>query len=407
MSGAHQTHVATRGGDEEVKLDIQTLLIVNAIVAVVCGFSFVVNTAMRRNDAPGRFWSVSFIGGMLAVICYGIWGGGTDPSWILVIGNTAYSLVTGMIWVGCRVYNGRKADVWFVVLGGFTVALTSALTGSSQGAWQGALALFPVVAVFSGLAGVEALRGRLLRNVNARILAGALWAVSVYYALRTVAFAIDGSTGSIFTTYFGPEETTLLITIFVLLGTISLSILQVERSGTQALGDLTVGVHSVVGLLSASSFAQQWHDWLERAALHGDRLEMVAIDIDSLPEMNTALGRNFGDEAIRSVANIVREHAPTSTLLGHPGAGRFVIVMVVANDLEAQKIAGQVRDALVDKPIDATQGLRATASFGVVDTDVFGYDMATLKAALDEATLLARTSGGNHIVVGRRPSVAV
>ncbi|GAA0991823.1 GGDEF domain-containing protein [Subtercola frigoramans] len=387
-------------------LDLQTLLIVNGVVVVLCGFSFVVNTAMRRNDAAGRLWSVSFIGGMLAVICYAIWGGGLQSSWILVIGNTAYTLVTGMIWAGCRVYNGRKPSVVLVGAGALIVAVTSVVTADSQGAWQGALALFPAVSLFSGLAAVESLRGRLLRNVNARILAAALWVVGFYYALRTIAFAIGGYRGEFFTTYLGPQQTTLLLTAFVILGTISLSILQVERAGTQALGDVTVGALSVVGLLSAASFAQQWQDWLERASFHGDRLEMVAVDIDSLPEMNTALGRNFGDGAITSVAHIVREHAPTSSLIGHPGAGRFVIVMVVSNDREAQKIASRVRDALVDKPIDETQGLRATASFGVVDTDVFGYDMLTLRDALDEATLSARSSGGNHIVVGRLPSIA-
>ncbi|MEA9986504.1 diguanylate cyclase [Subtercola sp. RTI3] len=260
--------------------------------------------------------------------------------------------------------------------------------------------LFPLVAVFGGLAGVECLRGRLRRNLNARIVAGSMIILAAFYAARTVVFAVSGPTSDLFVDYFSGQAATLLIIMFVVVNTISISILQAERTDTQALGDRTVGVNSVVGLLSASPFAQQWEDWLERAEFNGDRLEMVAVDIDSLPEMNTALGRDFGDDAITSVAQIVRHHAPTCTLIGHPGAGRFVIVMVVTGD-EARSVASDVRDALVDEPIDQSRGIRATASFGVVDTDVFGYDLATLSAALDSATLAARSAGGNHIVVGR------
>ncbi|MCU1481128.1 MAG: diguanylate cyclase [Subtercola sp.] len=389
-----------------MRLDLQTLLVFDGIVVVLCGFSFVLNTATRRNDLAGRLWSVSFIGAILSVICFGIWGGTTDASWILVIGNAAYSLVSGMIWSGCRAFNGRRPYIVVVALAAAAVAVASIVTAQSQGAWQGSLVLFPVIAVFSGLAGFEALRGRLLRNVNARILAGALWVIAIYYGLRTIAFALGGPQGELFVTYFGPEISTILVTAFVLLGTISLSILQVERAGASALGDLTIGTLSVVGLLSASAFAQQWQDWLERAAARSERLAMIAIDIDSLPEINTALGRTFGDGVILQVARVVRAVAPTGALLGHPGSGRFVIVMVVTNDYDAQKIAGRIRDALVDHPIDESQSLRATASFGVVSTDAFGYDMTVLSTALDELTQLTRAEGGNHIEVGHGPRAA-
>ena len=175
--------------------------------------------------------------------------------------------------------------------------------------------------------------------------------------------------------------------------------------GARALGDVTVGVHSVVGVLSAASFMQQWADWIERSSFHGERLAMVAMDVDNLPQMNMAFGRDFGDRAIRSVAQIIRHHAPTCSLLGHTGAGRFVIVAVVATANAAEQLAIKLQTALVDEPIDTEQSLRATASFGVVDTETFGYGLPVLRSALDAAASEARDEGGNRIVVGRRSPV--
>jgi diguanylate cyclase (GGDEF)-like protein len=382
-------------------LDQATLLIVSGLVVVLCGVSFIVNTAMRRNDASGRLWSISYIAGMLTALSFLVWGVSPHLWWVLAIGNTAYVISIGAIWSGARVFNGRKSYIWVALAGGGVIALLTGLEGPDGGIWTGSTGLFIGVAVFAGLGGAETMRSRMRRNLNARIISFCLWIVCAFYVLRSSIFVTLGPESPIFTTYFGSAITTVITIVLVLLGTISMSILQAERSGARALGDVTVGVHSVVGVLSAASFMQQWADWVERASFNGDRLAMIAMDVDNLPQMNTAFGRAFGDTAIRSVAQIVRHYAPTTSLLGHTGAGRFVIVVVTANANEAERLAIRLQTALVDEPIDPQQSLRATASFGVVDTDGFGYSLPALRRALDDATLTARDEGGNRIVVAK------
>ncbi|WP_382307740.1 GGDEF domain-containing protein [Herbiconiux sp. UC225_62] len=382
-------------------LDQATLLVVSGLIVILCGISFIVNTAMRRNDASGRLWSISYIAGMLTALSFLVWAVSPYLWWVLAIGNTAYIISIGAIWSGSRVFNGRSSYIWVVLAGGGVVALLTALQGPSGGIWTGSTGLFIGIAVFAGLGGAETMRSRMRRNLNARIISYCLWIVCAYYVLRSSIFVTLGPESQVFTTYFGSQITTVITIVLVLLGTISMSILQAERSGARALGDVTVGVHSVVGVLSAASFMQQWADWVERASFNGDRLAMIAMDVDNLPQMNTAFGRAFGDTAIRSVAQIVRHYSPTTSLLGHTGAGRFVIVVVTANANEAERLAIRLQTALVDEPIDPQQSLRATASFGVVDTDAFGYSLPALRRALDDATLTARDEGGNRIVVGR------
>ncbi len=383
-------------------LDITTLLLVAGLVIVLCGISFVLNTSMRRNDASGRLWSLSFLGGMLTALSFLVWNVAPDVWWVLAIGNTAYVISIAAIWSGARVFNGRRSLIWIGLASGAVTAVFTVIDGAGDpGVWTGAVPLFIGVAVFSGLSGAETMRSRMRRNLNARILSVCLWVVCAYYVMRTSVFITMGPESSIFQEYFGSAVTSVITILLVLLSAISMSILQAERSGARALGDVTVGVHSVVGVLSAASFMQQWADWVERASFNGDRLAMIAMDIDNLPQMNTAFGRTFGDTAIRSVAQIVRHYAPTSSLLGHTGAGRFVIVVVSPNAADAEQLAIRLQTALVDEPIDPQQSLRATASFGVVDTATFGYGLPVLRRALDDATLTARDEGGNRIVIGR------
>lgn len=386
-------------------LDITSLLLISGLIIILCGVSFILNTAMRRNDASGRLWSISFIAGMLTALSFSVWAVSPHLWWILAIGNTAYVLSVGAIWSGARVFNGRSSLIWVGLAASAVILVLTCIEGPDAGVWTGSTALFVGIAVFAGLGGAETMRSRMRRNLNARILSFCLWIVAAYYVLRASIFVTMGPESVVFQTYFSTQITTIITILLVLLGTISMSILQAERSGARALGDVTVGVHSVVGVLSAASFMQQWADWVERSSFHGDRLAMIAMDVDNLPQMNTAFGRTFGDTAIRSVAQIVRHHAPTCGLLGHTGAGRFVIVSVVGAAEEAEELAIRLQTALVDEPIDPEQSLRATASFGVVDTDSFGYSLPALRRALDIATQAARDEGGNRIVVGR-PQVA-
>lgn len=383
-----------------MKVDLPSVLLVSGLVIVLCGLIFVLNTAMRRNDASGRVWSLGFLSGMLSAICYSMWAVTPGYWWINAIANGTYLLSIAAIWSGSRLFNGRLRSLVWIGFAASGAELVLTLLEGPSGIWAGSASLFAGLAVFAGLTGYETLRLRMRRNLNARVLGIGMWFFALFTLARLVLFVAEGPDSATFSTYFGTSVATIVTVVLVVLGTVAVSVMQAERSGARALGDVTVGVYSTVGVLSASSFMQQWADQVERAAFNRDRLAMVAMDVDNLPQMNTAFGRNFGDTAIRSVAQMIRHHTPTTALLGHPGAGRFVIVMVTSAASDAERLAIRLQTALVDEPIDPERSLRATASFGVVDTDTFGYSLPVLRKALDEATEKARAQGGNRIQLG-------
>jgi diguanylate cyclase (GGDEF)-like protein len=382
-----------------MQLDSATLQIMCGLLVVLCGVSFIFNTALNRNDPPGRLWSLSFVGGIMVTTAYAVYLLSADAWWTIAVGNAALVFCVGSLWAGSRVYNGRSSG--FLLVAGLALVITviSFLPGASGGEWAGAGPLWLVVAFLSGLGGAEALRGRLRRNVNGRILSLVLLIVTGFYTLRAVAFIVQGPDSAVFNAYFDSDTTSVLNMSLIVTASIAVSILRAEGAGSNAVGDITVGIHSAAGVLSATSFQQAAADHLERAERAELGLAVIGADIDNLPEINTAFGRVAGDEAIARFADTLRSSAPLMAQIGHPAAGRFYVLAAVGSATEARTITERIQNALVDGPLGESYRIRLTASFGIADTFDHGYALDGLTAAVGHAIGVVKAQGGNDIAV--------
>lgn len=382
-----------------MQLDTATLFVVSALVAVLCGVFVILNTALTRNDAAGRFWSLAFLAGITVAIGYGANMGSPDAWWGTAVGNVAAAVAVGALWTGSRLHNGRGASFWVVGAVAGLVGLASIVFLPADGEWAGSVVLWCGTALLGGLGGSEAMRGRLRRNLNGRILGLSLWAVAVFSALRAAAYQLEGPTGELFSQYFGPANSTLLYLSLTLATAIAISILRAEQLGNNAVGDFTDGIHSAAGVMSAPAFQQAAEDHVERAARSQLGLAIIGADIDNLPEINTAFGRAAGDEAIARFADTLRQSAPVMALIGHRAAGRFLVLASVASATEAHSITERLQTALVDAPLSEASLIRLTASFGIADTYDHGYDLAALDGAVAAAIDAVKLAGGNDISV--------
>lgn len=254
------------------------------------------------------------------------------------------------------------------------------------------------VAVFSTLAGFEALTGRMRRKLNARILAVLMLIVGAYYAARAVVFLIASPDSAFFRDFFGTEVTTFVTILFVIVASTSMSILRAERSSER--DSRAFDQVNWKGVIPDVLFNSAAADRIQRATLHGERVAFIGAEIDGLADMNTAFGRTFGDEAIEAFTSILRAHMPTTALLGNRTGGRFAAV-VIADDLDqASAIIEDVRAALVESPIDNASGLRLSVSWGVVMIEPAGsgeVDVDALSAEVRGLAQESRDAGGNRI----------
>ena len=382
-----------------MQLDGATLQVLSGLIVILCGVSFILNTALNQNDPPGRLWSLAFVAGIMVTVGYGVYLVSAAAWWTIAFANVALAIAVGALWAGSRVYNGRSSGFRIVGALALVVGVFSVIPGADGGEWAGAVPLWLVVAVLGGLGGAEALRGRLRRNLNGRILSVVLFLAAVFHLVRAIVFVVQGPTSSTFVTYFDSGPTSILNMTLIVSACIAVSILRAERVGSTAVGDITVGIHSAAGVLSGDSFRQAASDHLQRAEKKQLGLALIGADIDNLPEINTAFGRNAGDEAIARFAGTLRGSAPLMAQIGHPAAGRFFILAAVASATEARAITERIQNALVDEPLGESYQIRLTASFGIADTYDHGLDYDALVDAAGRAIDSVKQRGGNDIAV--------
>lgn len=380
-------------------LDITTLMTMSSLAVVLCGVSFILNTSFTRNDPTGRMWSLGFISAIIVAAGFGVVAVVPGAWWGLVIGNVAYIGAVGALWSGTRLHNGRRHLLWVVVAIAAIVAVVTLLHTQSEGIWAGAPVLWFGVSALSVLGAFELQRGRLRRNVNGRSLGIVLWIVAVFSIGRAVSFLYAGPEGVPFSLYFNSGIASVVTMALIISAAITASVLRAEQGGGSAVGDLSVGILSRAGVLSAESFLQTAEDHLERAAPRGVGMALIGADVDRLPEVNTAFGRAAGDEAISTFAQTLRGSVPVMAAIGHPSAGRFFILVAVASATEALSYAERIQVALVDNPLPATQKIRLTASLGVADTFDHGYTLDALIAEVSRSIDAAKAAGGNRIEV--------
>jgi diguanylate cyclase (GGDEF)-like protein len=270
----------------------------------------------------------------------------------------------------------------------------------SEGSWAGSAVLWILLAALSVLGGAELQRGRLRRNVNGRSLSIVLWLNAAYVLARAVIFLSEGRQSSEFETLFNSGVASVVTMTVVVSATITVSVLRTEQGGNRAVGDMTDGIMSRAGVLSAPAFQQAARDHLQRAEWAHAGVALIGADIDKLPEVNTAFGRQAGDDAISAFAQSLRHSAPVIAVIGHISAGRFLMLVLAASATEAMRMAENLQTALVDSPLPEGQRIRLTASIGVADVFDIGYDLDDLMSAVANALDRSKALGGNHISVG-------
>jgi GGDEF domain-containing protein len=376
-----------------VSLDLPTLLLSSGLVVTVCGVIFIIGTVAQHTDVPSRLWSAAFTFGILAMVSFAVWSILPDSPAIIGVGNGALVLSMALHWSGSRAFNGRRPLVLVGMAGGFLVTIVAWVDGAA-GTWAGGQVFLLGVAVFALLAGSEAFSGRMRRSVNGRILAVVLWLVGGFFAIRALVFAVSGPYSALFLDYLDSDITTFVTILFIITASTSMNVLRTE--GTSPRGSRTLDVERWEHFVPPEAFARAVNDRLERLADSGTPSVLVRFEIDNLSEMNTAFGQPFSDSAMTLLGTCVREQMNASALLGHSGGAGFDAL--VFEDLDgAFDCAKRVRSALVDTPIDVSQGLRVSITIALAVPEG-GETFAALSARVARLVADGHAAGGNVIM---------
>ncbi|MET4704646.1 diguanylate cyclase [Frigoribacterium sp. UYMn621] len=383
-----------------IAIDSSTIALVEGLVFMTTGVTFILTTVMGRANAVGRVWSAAFALGILSVICFAVTGFSTDSlRMINAIGCAALAAALCVLWSGCRVANQHRPLSWVAAIAGAFAGSVVYFDDASLGTWAGSLPFFSLIAVLTALSAVESVRGRLLRDINASALTIVFALAAVYYAVRACIVAIFGTQSSIFLVWFGTSTTGLVIIVLILVAGISMTALR--NTLPEGAIDVPAGDSGIPGVATLGLFEHQLHDWLRQGRILRIPLMIMLLDVDDLAHLNRVFGHEFGDIAIRAVGRSACENAPLGSIVGRLSSRRFAVLSTAPSHVDPRKVAEQLQNALVESPIDTVTGIRAVATIGVATTAAIGYQPAGLLAAAARALDAARAAGSGEIMLDR------
>ena len=124
---------------------------------------------------------------------------------------------------------------------------------------------------------------------------------------------------------------------------------------------------------------------------------LMMCDLDRFKLVNDTYGHQAGDDAIKSLASLLKSSCRPGDLVARYGGEEFVVLCADCDNATAARRAEQIRKALSQIPQPKMDGRTVTVSFGVTEIQP-GDTPETMLRRADRALLMAKASGRNSVV---------
>ena len=154
----------------------------------------------------------------------------------------------------------------------------------------------------------------------------------------------------------------------------------------------------LTGLFNRRRFEEEVSQRLAETSRHGGVGALLWIDLDNFKAVNDSFGHRVGDELLREVAAVLREHSREGQVLARLGGDEFAILLPRAGEAEAVKAAERILGELAMLPL-RTDGhpLRISASVGVARYPEHAKVVDQLLLRADAAMYGAKEDGRNRV----------
>ena len=158
-------------------------------------------------------------------------------------------------------------------------------------------------------------------------------------------------------------------------------------------------IDQLTGLANRRAF----DEWLARefrqAKVDRRDLTLVIMDLDHFKDVNDRHSHVIGDDVLRVIADVLRQHTRRGDQAARWGGEEFTLTFHNGDSRQAAEVAERIRRTIENLDFnDIAPGLTMTASFGLSDTRSADSYEALLRQA-DQALYRAKTEGRNRIVI--------
>ncbi len=124
---------------------------------------------------------------------------------------------------------------------------------------------------------------------------------------------------------------------------------------------------------------------------------LMICDLDKFKRINDTYGHQAGDEAIKTLATLLKSSCRPGDLVARYGGEEFVMLCADCDNAAAARRADDLRKRLEQTPQAALGGRSITASFGVTEIQP-GDTPETMLRRADRGLLIAKEKGRNTVI---------
>ena len=376
-------------------LDTGTLMATGAVTAGLSGVWLAWVWLQKRQVTALVWWAA-------ANLVYGVAIGGlrialSDHQPFLLLGALLLTnLPPALVWAGARRFRGARVPAALVPAGMIVWTVATAIGSRNAPDPTAAAISFTVWIVYLAAAVRELWLGR-DETLPAR------WPLAFLLVIHAAVYAggiVDVLGGSFLEMDAPPLESWFGLIyfegLFYAMGTaVFMAGLAAERD--ERLYRSAASIDVLTGAANRRAFFDGAERMLFRCASDGAELSLIVFDLDRFKAINDTYGHQFGDRALRMLADTVRNLIRPADLFGRHGGEEFAVVLPGEGIDTAYAIAERVRRVFAEacRQLDDAP-LGATVSAGVAMAAP-GDSLERLMAAADQALYLAKAQGRNCV----------
>ncbi|MBI3600900.1 MAG: diguanylate cyclase [Nitrospinae bacterium] len=158
----------------------------------------------------------------------------------------------------------------------------------------------------------------------------------------------------------------------------------------------------LTGLYNHRFFVKSLEEEIERARRYNHHLSLMMSDIDHFKKYNDTYGHLKGDQVLKMVSGVLKEHTRKGDIVARYGGEEFAKVFVETEKGEAVNAVERMREAVEKFRLDLDEtglGSTVTISIGIASFPGDAENMNDLIEKADNALYKAKGEGRNRVCV--------
>jgi diguanylate cyclase (GGDEF)-like protein len=379
-----------------MRLDVNSLFLVTVHVEAMLGLLLLFVWVQNTKIYAVAWWGSAHLLRAASIMLFGMYG--SAPEWVSIdLANILLFTAFAVTWTGARVFDGRRPEPLYIVLGAGAWLLLSRLPMIHES--RGAVVLLSsgIVASYTWLTAYEFWQSRSEPLVSRWPAIFMLFADGSLYLLCTplntmLPWSPENQVfGSVWLTVLSFEV--LLFTI-----AIAFLLLAMAKERTELRHRTAAMIDPLTGIANRRAFMEEAGQTLKLQAGQPRSIAVLVIDLDNFKRINDCYGHAIGDRVLQIFADGASGNLRPADRIGRLGGEEFAAVLYDTGHDLAFHMAEAIRTTFSESTADVDgRSVGATLSIGLVMAETGAAELDQLLAQADQALYRAKERGRNRV----------